>query len=89
LTAGERRLGAIMFTGLVGYYSFTSPYEARSLKMPEENRAFIQVAFQKHGNVDVESVGDGFLLYLKGFPYLARYRSDPRWSAIDSELGPS
>jgi hypothetical protein len=57
--------------------------------MPEENRAFIQVAFQKHGNVDVESVGDGFLLYLKGFPYLARYRSDPRWSAIDSELGPS
>ncbi len=89
MAAGERRFGAIMFTDLVGCFAFTSRDEGRPLKMPEENRTFIQAAFQKHGDAVVKAVGDGFLLDPKGLPYLARYRSDLRWSAIDSELGPS
>jgi class 3 adenylate cyclase len=89
LAAGERRLGAKMFTDLVGYSAFTSRDEGRALKLLEENRTFLLAAFQKHGDVVVKAIGDGFLPYLRGFPCLARYRSGPRWSAIDSELGPS
>ncbi len=87
LAAGERRLGAKMFTDLFSYSAFTSRDEGRPLNLLEENRTFLQATFQKHGDVVLKPIGDGFLPYLRGFPYLARYRSGPRWSAIVSGLG--
>jgi len=89
LAAGERRLGAKIPTDLFSYSAFTSRDEGRPLKLLEENRTFLQTTFQKHCDAVVKPVGDGFLPYLRGFPYLARYRSGPRWSPIDGELGPS
>jgi hypothetical protein len=78
-----------MFTGIVRYSAFTSRDEGRAFKLLEGNRTFLQAAFQIRGDVAFKAIGDGCLPYLKGFPYLARYRSGPRWSAIDSEPGPA
>ncbi len=86
LAAGERRLGAKMYTDLFSYSAFTSRDEGRVLQLLEENRTFLQATFQKHGDVVLKPIEDGFLPCLRGFPYLARYRSGPRRSAIVSGL---
>ena len=59
---GERRLGAIMFTDLVGYSSMTSLNEGFALKLLEDHRSLLQPIFGKHGGTVVKTVGDGFLV---------------------------
>ena len=62
MSAGERRLGAIMFTDLVGYSAITSADEGAALKLLEEHRAVLQRAFRRHGGVVVKTMGDGLLV---------------------------
>ncbi len=59
---GERRLGAIMFTDLVGYSSMTSVDERRALRLLEEHRGLLQGAFDSHRGRVVKTMGDGFLV---------------------------
>ncbi len=59
---GERRLGAIMFTDLVGYSSMTSLNEGFALKLLEDHRSLLQPIFGKHGGTVVKTMGDGFLV---------------------------
>jgi TolB-like protein/class 3 adenylate cyclase len=58
----ERRLGAIMFTDLVGYSAITSTDKGRALRLLEEHPSLLQKVFQKHGGVVVKTMGDGFLV---------------------------
>jgi adenylate cyclase len=60
--AGERRLGAIMFTDLVGYSSMTSLDERRALRLLEEHRGLLQRAFESRRGRVVKTMGDGFLV---------------------------
>jgi class 3 adenylate cyclase len=62
LESGERRLGAIMFTDLVGYSAITSQDERRGLRLLEEHGAVLRKVFQRHGGVMVKSMGDGLLV---------------------------
>ena len=62
MEAGERRLGAVMFTDLVGYSAITSRDEGRALKLLEEHRVVLKAIFQRHGGVVVKTIGDGFLV---------------------------
>ena len=59
---GERRLGAIMFTDLVGYSSMTSLDERRALSLLQEHRGLMRGAFDAHGGRVVKTMGDGFLV---------------------------
>jgi TolB-like protein/tetratricopeptide (TPR) repeat protein len=59
---GERRLGAIMFTDVVGYSSAASLDEERALMMLEEHRKLLQEVFPNYGGRVVKSTGDGFLV---------------------------
>ncbi|QQG48180.1 MAG: tetratricopeptide repeat protein [archaeon] len=60
--AGERRLGAIMFTDVVGYSSITSVDERRALRLLDEHRGVLSSVFQKYGGRVVKTIGDGFLV---------------------------
>jgi TolB-like protein/Tfp pilus assembly protein PilF len=60
--SGERRLGAIMFTDVVGYSSISSLDEGRALKMLEGHRKLMQAVFPKYGGRVVKTTGDGFLV---------------------------
>ena len=60
--AGERRLGAIMFTDLVGYSSMSSLDEKRALRLLEEHRGLLRGAFDRHRGRVVKTMGDGFLV---------------------------
>ena len=62
LESSERRLGAIMFTDLVGYSAMTSRNEELAPKMLEEHRTLLREAFRKHSGVVIKTVGDGFLV---------------------------
>ncbi len=62
MPSGERRLGAIMFTDLVGYSSITSLDEGQALKLLEAHRGLLQPIFGKHGGTVVKTIGDGFLV---------------------------
>jgi TolB-like protein/Flp pilus assembly protein TadD len=59
---GERRLGAIMFTDLVGYSSMTSRDEKRALAVLQKHREILQATFNEHGGHIVKTMGDGFLV---------------------------
>jgi adenylate cyclase len=60
--AGERRLGAIMFTDVVGFSSISSLDEAKALRLLEEHRKVMQSVFPKYGGTVVKTMGDGFLV---------------------------
>jgi adenylate cyclase len=59
---GQRRLGAIMFTDIVGYSAITSTDEGRALKLLEEHRGLLGGVFDRHAGVVVKTMGDGFLV---------------------------
>jgi adenylate cyclase len=59
---GERRLGAIMFTDVVGYSAITSQDEGRALRLLDEHRKILQVVFPKYGGTVVKTMGDGYLV---------------------------
>ena len=62
MSAKERRLGAIMFTDVVGYTSMSSRDEATALGLLGRYRAVLNSIFPKHGGRVVKTMGDGFLV---------------------------
>lgn len=58
----ERRLGAIMFTDLVGYSSMTSVNEKRALQLLGEHRRLLQSVFPNYEGRVVKTIGDAFLV---------------------------
>jgi adenylate cyclase len=62
LSQGERRLGAIMFTDVVGFTSMSARDEARALDLLEKYRSMLESVFPKYGGRVVKTMGDGFLV---------------------------
>ncbi len=58
----ERRLGAIMFTDVVGSSSITSENEDRGLRLLKEHAELLQSVFPKYRGRVVKTMGDGFLV---------------------------
>ena len=58
----ERRLGAIMFTDLVGYSSMTSLDEAFGLELLDQHRTLLGSVFKRFDGRVVKTMGDGFLV---------------------------
>ncbi len=59
---GERRLGAIMFTDVVGYSSVMSSDETRGLRLLGEHSSLLRSVFPKYDGRIVKTTGDGFLV---------------------------
>ena len=67
MTGGEkrgkdRRLGAIMFTDVVGYTSIAERDENKALRLLDEHRELLGSIFPKHGMRVVRTMGDAFLV---------------------------
>lgn len=60
--AGTRRLGAIMFTDVVGYSAASSLDEAKALRMLDEHRKVLEGIFPRFGGTVVKTIGDGYLV---------------------------
>ena len=58
----ERRLGAIMFTDVVGYTSISARNESRALELLDEYRAQLHSVFPRFEGRVVKTMGDGFLV---------------------------
>ena len=64
--AGEdRRLGAIMFTDIVGYTRMAQADEALALELLEEHRRLVRPLFSGRGGTEVKTIGDAFLVEFK------------------------
>ncbi|HUH82871.1 MAG TPA: adenylate/guanylate cyclase domain-containing protein, partial [Nitrososphaerales archaeon] len=61
MSAKGRRLGAIMFTDVVGYTSMSSRDESTALGLLGRYRAVLNSVFPKHEGRVVKTMGDGFL----------------------------
>jgi class 3 adenylate cyclase len=59
LAVGDRRIGVIMFTDIVGY-SLLAQEEAVTLL--EEHRRLLRPAFARHGGREIKTIGDAFLV---------------------------
>ena len=57
-----RRLGAIMFTDVVGYSSMSSRDEGHTLELLRLYRSLLQSVFPRYGGRVVKTMGDGFLV---------------------------
>ncbi len=57
-----RRLAAIVFTDIVGYTAMAQKNEALAVKLLEEHRNILRPIFQKHNGLEIDTVGDGFLV---------------------------
>ncbi len=62
MSARGRRLGAIMFTDVVGYTSMSSQDEATALGLLGRYRALLNSVFPRHEGRVVKTMGDGFLV---------------------------
>ena len=62
MSARGRRLGAIMFTDVVGYTSMSSRDEATALGLLGRYRALLNSVFPKFEGRVVKTMGDGFLV---------------------------
>jgi len=62
LSARGRRLGAIMFTDVVGYTSMSSRDEETALGLLGRYRALLNSVFPKYEGRVVKTMGDGFLV---------------------------
>jgi len=58
----ERRLGAIMFTDVVGYSAISEKDENQALRVLEEHRAILTAIFPRYGGVVIKTIGDAFLV---------------------------
>ncbi len=56
---GERRIGVIMFTDIVGY---TLLAQSRAMRLLEEHRRLLRPTFARHGGREVKTIGDAFLV---------------------------
>jgi adenylate cyclase len=61
---GERRLGAIMFTDMVGYSSISERDENAALRLLEDHRSLLAGIFPRYGGQVIKTMGDGFLVEL-------------------------
>jgi TolB-like protein/Tfp pilus assembly protein PilF len=57
-----RRLGAIMFTDVVGYTSMSSRDEGHTLELLGEYRRLLESVFPRYGGRVVKTMGDGILV---------------------------
>jgi adenylate cyclase len=62
----SRRLAAIMFTDLVGYSALAHKDEALAIELLELHRQWIREILPKHGGIEIETVGDAFLIEFAG-----------------------
>ncbi|MDA4120425.1 MAG: adenylate/guanylate cyclase domain-containing protein, partial [Thaumarchaeota archaeon] len=62
MIVGERRLGAIMFTDVVGYTSISSRDESTALEILKTYRNLLMSVFPKYEGRVVKTMGDGFLI---------------------------
>ena len=62
LSRGGRRLGAIMFTDVVGYTSMSSKDEATALALLGRYRTLLNSVFPRYEGRVVKTMGDGFLV---------------------------
>ncbi len=58
-SVGERRIGVIMFTDIVGY---TLLAQHKAMKLLEEHRRLLRPAFARHEGREVKTIGDAFLV---------------------------
>jgi adenylate cyclase len=59
---GDRRLAAIMFTDMVNFTILTQRNEALALKLLEEHRGLIRSLLTKYNGIEIDTIGDGFLV---------------------------
>ena len=62
MSAGHRRLAAIMFTDMVGYSALVQTDEATALGILEQHNRLLRPIFTKFGGREVKTVGDAFLI---------------------------
>ncbi|MGD0318321.1 MAG: adenylate/guanylate cyclase domain-containing protein [Nitrososphaerales archaeon] len=58
-SVGERRIGVIMFTDIVGY---TLLDQTKAIVLLEEHRGLLRPTFARHGGREVKTIGDAFLV---------------------------
>jgi adenylate cyclase len=56
------RLGAIMFTDIVGYTSLVQKDELGTMKVLQEHRDLLRTIFAKQRGLEVKTIGDAFLV---------------------------
>ena len=62
MSAGERRLAAIMFADVVGYSLISARNERKALEQVAELRSLLQGVFSRFDGRVVKTLGDGFLV---------------------------
>lgn len=62
----SRRLAAIMFTDLVGYSALAHRDEDLAIEQLEMHRGWVREILPRYGGVEIETVGDAFLIEFAG-----------------------